>query len=78
MSELLIYGSYGYTGRLITQSAVKEGRSPVIAGRNADKLEEQAGELGLDYRVFSVDDEEEVRNALSDCTAVLNCAGPFA
>jgi short subunit dehydrogenase-like uncharacterized protein len=75
--RLLIYGSYGYTGRLITQRAVSEGLDPVIAGRTASKVESQAVEYDLDYRVFSLQNDRIVTDQVGEFDAVLNCAGPF-
>jgi short subunit dehydrogenase-like uncharacterized protein len=33
-NRLLIYGCNGYTGKLITEIAVKNGLNPVLSGRN--------------------------------------------
>ena len=76
--ELLIYGSYGYTGSLIARTAVDEGLSPVLAGRNAERVERQATDLGLDHRVFSLEHPRVVENQVADASVVLNCAGPFS
>lgn len=76
--EWLIYGSYGYTGSLVAQTAVDEGESPTLAGRRSEPVEEQATELGLDHRVFSLEHPRVVQSQLSDVDAVLNCAGPFS
>ena len=40
--NFLIYGSYGYTGQLIVERALKEGLHPILAGRNKKKLIAQA------------------------------------
>ena len=37
-----------------------------------------AEELDVTPRVFSVEDAEGMRSTLYGCTAILNCAGPFA
>lgn len=76
--ELLIYGSYGYTGALIARRAVDEGLSPVLAGRNAKRIEEQALELGCEHRVLSLEHPEVLERTLEDVSVVLNCAGPFS
>ena len=36
LSVLLIYGSTGYTGRLIVAEALARGLRPTLAGRNAE------------------------------------------
>ena len=68
----LIYGANGYTGELIAREAVRRGLKPILAGRNAEKLEILAKELGLESRAFPLD-----RPRLDGVDAVLHCAGPF-
>ncbi|SEN21343.1 Uncharacterized conserved protein [Halorientalis persicus] len=77
MVELLIYGSYGYTGELIAEEAVERGIDPVLAGRNERKLSEQAAELDCETVAFGLDDHSAVTDALDPVDVVLNCAGPF-
>lgn len=76
--ELLVYGSYGYTGSLIAQTAVDRGESPVLAGRDSESLEAQAMELGLDHATFRLDHPPIVDEYVDEFDAVLNCAGPFS
>lgn len=75
--DLLVYGSYGYTGSLIARTALDRGLAPVLAGRRADPLERQAIDLGCDHRVFSLQHHDVVERRVADVDAVLNCAGPF-
>ena len=75
MAEVLIYGSYGYTGEHIARTAVDRGWTPVLAGRTEATVTEQADELGLRSRAFDV---EDAADHLRDVDVVLNCAGPFA
>lgn len=77
MSKFLIYGSYGYTGQLIVELAVKEGMRPLLAGRNENKLRAQAEKNGLEYRTFSLNETDKLDSALREVDAVLHCAGPF-
>ena len=77
MSNFLIYGSYGYTGQLIVELAVKEGMRPLLAGRDEMKLREQAQKYDLEYRAFSLDETTKLDSALLEVDAVLHCAGPF-
>jgi short subunit dehydrogenase-like uncharacterized protein len=78
MSELLIYGSYGYNGRLVAEEAADRGLEPLLAGRDGDRLAEQATELGLDYRQFDLASISPVVEELAGVDCVLNCAGPFS
>ncbi|MFB6142924.1 MAG: trans-acting enoyl reductase family protein [Halorientalis sp.] len=76
--DLLVYGSYGYTGSLIAETAVGRGGDPTLAGRNESRVAEQARDLGCDHRAFAVSETDAVRDALADHDVLLNCAGPFA
>jgi saccharopine dehydrogenase (NAD+, L-lysine-forming) len=73
----LLYGAYGYTGTLIAELAVARGLSPILAGRDANKLQQLGNRLGLSWRAVGLDDEAGLIGALEPCQAVLHCAGPF-
>lgn len=73
----MIYGATGYTGELIARHAVEQGEKPVLAGRNADKVEKLANELSLPFKVFSLDSVDTIAEALNDIELVVHCAGPF-
>jgi len=75
---ILIYGAYGYTGRLIIEEALNKGFRPILGGRNAAKLQEVAQRFGLPFRVFSLETLEEVDAGLQGVFAVLNIAGPYS
>jgi short subunit dehydrogenase-like uncharacterized protein len=78
MANYLIYGANGYTGALIAREAVARGQRPLLAGRNVTSLATLAGELGLKYRAFSLDDPAAIDAGIKDMTLVLHCAGPFS
>ncbi|WUH89901.1 saccharopine dehydrogenase NADP-binding domain-containing protein [Streptomyces sp. NBC_00433] len=73
----LLYGATGYTGRLIARRAVALGMRPVLAGRSAAKVVPLAAELGLEHRVFGLQEAAAVRRALDGVESVAHCAGPF-
>lgn len=77
MGEILVYGSYGYSGNLIAREALSQGFDVVLAGRNRKKVTDQANELGADYRVFDLEDRDVIESALADVELVAHCAGPF-
>jgi short subunit dehydrogenase-like uncharacterized protein len=77
MKNFLIYGSYGYTGQLIVERALRERLRPVLAGRNEKRLRAQAENYNLEYRAFSLDETAKLDSALQEVDAVLHCAGPF-
>ena len=76
-TPFLLYGSYGYTGALIAEQAVKRGMHAILSGRDAIRLQSQADTLGLEYHPISVDDPGALNAALKEVPLVLNCAGPF-
>ncbi|MFD9484959.1 saccharopine dehydrogenase family protein [Streptomyces sp. NPDC059991] len=73
-----VFGAYGHTGRFVVAELAARGFVPVPSGRNAQALEELAGEHGLEARVASVGDPASLDRALAGTAAVINCAGPFA
>lgn len=76
--DWIIYGANGYTGRLAAKEAARRGLKPLLAGRSEAPVKALAGELGLDYRVFGLDDGQALRRHLSGSRLVLHCAGPFS
>jgi short subunit dehydrogenase-like uncharacterized protein len=75
---LLVYGSYGYTGRLVVERAVTAlDEEVVLGGRDAGSVEAQGIEHDLAARSFTLDHDAVVRDRIADADAVLNCAGPF-
>jgi short subunit dehydrogenase-like uncharacterized protein len=79
MTKLMIYGAAGYTGRMAATHAKAHGLDLVIAGRpqNEGGLAALAAELGVEYRLFTLDDLAGPDAALHDIDVLLNCAGPF-
>ncbi len=76
-STFLLYGSTGYVGQVTARLALEYGLRPILAGRNAAALEHQAAELGVEYRVSSLEDAIGLDRALKDVPVVLHCAGPY-
>ena len=76
--DWMIYGANGYTGKLTAEEAVRRGMKPVLAGRKQPEIAKLAERLGLESRVFSLDEPEAVRSAIAGLRLVLHCAGPFS
>jgi short subunit dehydrogenase-like uncharacterized protein len=68
----LLYGANGYTGELIAREAVSRNMRPILAGRDAARIEPLARELGCEWRAFDLEHPD-----LSGVSLVLHCAGPF-
>ncbi|MFU2510779.1 saccharopine dehydrogenase family protein [Pseudoalteromonas sp. ASV78] len=78
MNTLMIYGASGYTGRMATEYAKAAGLNVIAAGRDEAKITQLAAEQeGISTRVFSLDDEKVIDQALADVSVILNCAGPY-
>ena len=73
----MIYGANGYTGRLIVERAVALGMKPLVAGRDVLAIPQLADDLGLEWRVFDLDDPNELDRGVEGMHVVLSCAGPF-
>lgn len=74
----VIYGAYGYTGKLITELSVKRGLEPLLLGRDLRKLVPVAEQYGLDFKVINLDQKPELVRILQESELMLNCAGPFS
>jgi short subunit dehydrogenase-like uncharacterized protein len=77
-TRLLLYGAYGYTGRLTAELAAARRLDIVLAGRNRGALSELGDRLGLRTRVIRLDDPKRLSDALKDIACVVHMAGPFA
>jgi short subunit dehydrogenase-like uncharacterized protein len=78
MPNFLIYGATGYTGELTARAAVARGLRPILAGRTAETVAALAQSLGLEHRVFALDQPSTVDDGIRGAAVVLHCAGPFA
>lgn len=78
IKKWMIYGAYGYTGKLIAEEAVRRGHLPIIAGRDESKLLDLAEQLNLTHKAFALDHPRKIKSQFEDVGLVLNCAGPFS
>lgn len=78
MKKLMIYGATGYTGRMTAERASAAGTPLILAGRNEAALVTLAANLGVEYRVFALEDIAVIDRSLGGVGVLLNCAGPFA
>ena len=74
----MLYGANGYTGELIAREAQKRGLKPILAGRNQEVISSLAKELGLEFRIFTLESSSFIIEALTQVNLVLHCAGPFS
>ncbi|WP_457789278.1 saccharopine dehydrogenase family protein [Pseudomonas sp. PL-6] len=74
----MIYGANGYTGHLLAAEAQRQGLRPILAGRNPAAVHALGSLLGLDCRIFDIQQPQRAREALADVAVVAHCAGPFS
>jgi short subunit dehydrogenase-like uncharacterized protein len=84
---VLLYGATGFSGRLIAAEGGRTGMANldgtpaprmILAGRDGDALARLAEEYGMEYRVFGLHHDRDVKRGLRDVDVVINAAGPFA
>jgi short subunit dehydrogenase-like uncharacterized protein len=74
---IILYGSYGYTGRLIAQVCRSKNLQIILSGRDRHALETQSRETGYPFETVSLDDGEALMRLLLNGRLVIHCAGPF-
>ena len=77
MLTWMLYGAYGMTGRLILDEALRRGHRPVLAGRDAAKLQELQQATALDTVRLDLERRAELRAALSRVPCAVLAAGPY-
>ncbi|HUY20960.1 MAG TPA: saccharopine dehydrogenase NADP-binding domain-containing protein [Acidimicrobiales bacterium] len=78
MTTWMIYGAYGYTGRLVAALAAERGGLPVLAGRDERRLRALGERFELEHRIVDLSDAAALRAALDGIDVVAHCAGPFS
>jgi short subunit dehydrogenase-like uncharacterized protein len=77
-SKIVLFGATGFTGHLVSESLVKRGIKPVLAGRNKEKLEAQAKSLGgLETVVADISDPDSVADLVDKGDILISTVGPF-
>lgn len=77
MASWMLYGAYGYTGKLIAQEAKNRGHTPLLVGRSAEKLLPIAENLNLDYEILDLNDDKNLVEILDKVDLVFHAAGPY-
>ena len=76
--RVTVFGAYGHTGRFVVAELLRRGWTPMLAGRDAAKLDAfGASHPALERRVAHIDDAASLDRALTGAVAVINAAGPF-
>lgn len=83
--DIIIYGASGYTGRLVAEYLQAEyagaGLKWAMAGRNAEKLQSVAGEMGIggDVAILTAnsDDPKSLAAMAARTKAIITTVGPY-
>lgn len=73
----LLYGAYGFVGRLIIEKALESGQRPILSGRSIIKLRPLAEQYGLPWRIVDLEQPHHLKGLLTDIDLVCNVSGPF-
>jgi short subunit dehydrogenase-like uncharacterized protein len=77
--RIVLFGATGYTGDLTARALVDRGARPVLAGRDAARLDRLAAELGgLETRVADVSAPATLRDLVERGDVLISTVGPFA
>lgn len=74
---IILYGSYGYTGKIIAHECKSKNLKVILAGRNKEELEKQSQETGYPYEVVDISDSVALKSLLKKGDIVIHCGGPF-
>ncbi|NJN43246.1 MAG: saccharopine dehydrogenase [Flammeovirgaceae bacterium] len=76
-NQLAVYGSYGYTGKLIIEECLKKQLPVILSGRNEELLKQQSESTGLPYKTIDINSPQALDELLMNAIVVIHCAGPF-
>jgi short subunit dehydrogenase-like uncharacterized protein len=76
-SDIILYGSYGYTGQLIAQQCKNRKLNVILSGRNAEALRMQSQKTGYPFQVVNLSESDALRALLQKGKVLIHCGGPF-
>jgi short subunit dehydrogenase-like uncharacterized protein len=77
--RIVVFGATGYTGELAARALVAAGARPVLAGRDAGRVERLAADLGgLEHAVANVANPASVAALVGRGDVLVTTVGPFA
>ena len=75
--QIIIYGSYGYTGELIVEESLSKNLSILLTGRNEQRLKDQSEKTGYPFKAINLDNHAALVELLIEGEILINAAGPF-
>ena len=77
MEKIIVYGSYGYTGKLIINECLQKNLQVILSGRNEQALKKQSDECGYPFSAVDIDDPDGLVELLRQGSVAIHCGGPF-
>ena len=79
VGRIIVFGATGYTGRLVSEQLVARGKTPILAARDAGRLEALTAELGdLETAIADVQQPKSMRELVEEGDVLVTTVGPFA
>lgn len=75
--DIIVYGSYGYTGQIIVEHCLRKNLNVLLSGRNGEKLNAQSQATGYPYQLADIGSHDSLTHLLEQANLVIHCAGPF-
>lgn len=75
--QIVIYGSYGYTGQLIVDECKAHNLEVLLSGRDESKLKAQSDRSGYQFETVDMSDHKALVTLLGKANLVIHCGGPF-
>jgi short subunit dehydrogenase-like uncharacterized protein len=78
MTKIVLLGATGYTGRLAARALVRRGATPLLVGRDLERLQRCAAAIGgAPYAVADATDVAALSRLLAAGDVLVSTAGPF-
>ena len=75
--DVVVYGAYGYTGKLIARECRSRGINTLLSGRDASRLRVLSEETDYPFEPCDLNDSKSLSSLLRKAKVVIHCAGPF-
>ncbi len=76
-NTIIIYGSYGYTGKLIVEECRTKNLNVILSGRSAEALQSQSKQTNYPFEIVDINDAVALKKLLTKGKVVIHCGGPF-
>jgi short subunit dehydrogenase-like uncharacterized protein len=76
-NQIVIYGSYGYTGDIIVEDSLTKNFTILLSGRDEQKLKIQSQKTGYPYKAVDLNKHQALVDLLTGSQVLINAAGPF-